>query len=62
MNIESKRTNYNWNEVTISKSGIKITSDIVFTDAQEFKDQLLDVINDLDLLIEEHKKALEVIE
>lgn len=60
MNIESKRTHYGWNEITISSGPAEISVYLDSKDAEAFKNQLLDVISDLDELIEEYETTDEV--
>lgn len=55
MNIESRRTNYNWNEVIVTDEGTTISVDINAEEAQALKDQLEEVIYDLNSLMNEYE-------
>lgn len=59
MNINSKLTGYSWFEITIKKSGATISTSIhSVMEAKELKEELQNVISDINYYIEMTEKRL----
>lgn len=59
MNIKSKLTNYSWMVITIDADNTEIIYNIdTIKEAESLKEELIEVINDIDTYIEKMKNRI----